>query len=369
MDSPSAATARTLLPVGLLVTLVLAAGAAPTAAHSSGQSDGPSAALAQTQVDADTVLLSVDIASDGTAAWRIEHRVRLDDENSSTAFDELEADVEANESAYVTRFEDRLAPTVQDAATATGRTMALRNVSVTTTTQQLPQTYGVLVYTFEWTNFAVVESDQLRAGDALAGLFLDTDTSLLIAWPEGYALTEVSPEPTEERERSVIWRGPTDFGPGEPAIVVSTGGSADGVDTSFIGLVIVALVLVGGAGVMWWRSRPGVGRSTAPTGDQAADGRAGTPASESSRPPDELLSNEERVIALLEGRGGRMKQQDVVEALGWTDAKTSQVVGKLRDAGDIEGFRLGRENVLRLPDVDESPAPGEIASEQPDEDG
>jgi hypothetical protein len=48
-----------------------------------------------------------------------------------------------------------------------------------------------------------------------------------------------------------------------------------------------------------------------------------------------------------------MKQQAVVEELDWTDAKTSKVVSALRDAGELESFRLGRENVLSLPDADD----------------
>jgi hypothetical protein len=48
-----------------------------------------------------------------------------------------------------------------------------------------------------------------------------------------------------------------------------------------------------------------------------------------------------------------MKQQDVVAELGWTEAKTSQVVGGLRDEGDLDSFRLGRENVLTLPESDD----------------
>ena len=44
-----------------------------------------------------------------------------------------------------------------------------------------------------------------------------------------------------------------------------------------------------------------------------------------------------------------MKQQQVVQELGWTDAKTSQVVGNLREEEEIEVFRIGRENVLALP--------------------
>ncbi|MFC7232041.1 helix-turn-helix transcriptional regulator [Saliphagus sp. GCM10025308] len=73
----------------------------------------------------------------------------------------------------------------------------------------------------------------------------------------------------------------------------------------------------------------------------------------------ELLSNEEQVINLLESRGGRMKQQSVVEELDWTDAKTSKVVTGLREEGKLESFRLGRENVLSLPEAE---GPGDVDS-------
>ena len=341
--------------VGLVVLVVLVGvAAAPSAGAANGSAAADAAvpeALAAQVVDADDVLLRVDLRTDGTAAWRVEYRLRLDDENATSAFEELQADVEANRSAYADRFADRMATTVAEAEAATGRDMALRDVSVETSTEQLPQQYGVLAYTFEWTGFARVEGDRLAAGDALAGLFLDAETSLLVSWPADHGVVEVSPEPTERRESSALWRGPTDFGPGEPTLVVAPGGGGPGgLDPSLLGLAVVVLVLVGG-GLAWWRRR-GAGGPAAGTasGDDDVAG-----AEEGATPPDELLSNEERVLALLEERGGRMKQQDVVEALGWTDAKTSQVVGKLRDGGRLEGFRLGRENVLRLPDVDESP--------------
>jgi len=68
--------------------------------------------------------------------------------------------------------------------------------------------------------------------------------------------------------------------------------------------------------------------------------------------PPELLSNEERVLALLDGNDGRMKQQQVAERLDWTAAKTSQVISGLREDDELVTFRIGRENVVTLPDVD-----------------
>ena len=350
-----AVRARRALVCLVVCALVASAVAAPAAGAGSDATGPVPAALAAQQVDADDVLLRVDVREDGSATWRVEYRLRLDDENATRAFEELQADVEANRSAYAARFADRMGTTVAEAASLTGREMALRNVSVETGRETLPQQYGILAYTFEWSGFAAVDGDRLLVGDALTGLFLDEETTLLVGWPEGYAVAEVGPEPTERREQSVLWRGPTDFGPGEPTLVLAPAGG--GVDTSLLGLAVVVLVLVGG-GLVWWRRR---GAAGAPSGGAGAGGTAagsgddggdGAPA----RPPEELLSNEERVLALLEERGGRMKQQDVVEALDWTDAKTSQVVGKLRDSGQVEGFRLGRENVLRLPVVDQLPA-------------
>jgi uncharacterized membrane protein len=68
--------------------------------------------------------------------------------------------------------------------------------------------------------------------------------------------------------------------------------------------------------------------------------------------PD-LLSNEERVLHEIAQRGGRVKQQELVTALDWSDAKVSRVVKRLRERGDVEGFRLGNENVLSIPTEDD----------------
>jgi uncharacterized membrane protein len=55
-------------------------------------------------------------------------------------------------------------------------------------------------------------------------------------------------------------------------------------------------------------------------------------------------------MRLVRDRGGRMKQQEVVSELDWSAARTSQVVSGLREDGALETFRLGRENVLKLPE-------------------
>lgn len=342
------------------------------------------ALVASTEVDADAVTMRATVDETGAAAWRIDYRVRLDTDDREAAFADLEADVAENESAYVERFDDRMSSTAAGAADATGREMAIEDVSVSTTRQNIPEEYGVLRYEFTWTGFAVVDDGRILAGDALAGTFLAEDHRLTLAWPESYELDAVRPDPAETQSDRVVWVGPTEFADDEPYLAVGQP-SAFGGSGLWIA-ALLSLLVVGGAA--YWR-RQRVLALIGADADAPADGTAGSDAADPAghgedgvspgadgtgadgtgaggtgagaaggdgtdeEPPEELLSNEERVLRLIERRGGRMKQQEVVQELGWTDARTSQVVSGLREEGELESFRIGRENVLRLPEADE----------------
>lgn len=299
-------------------------------------------------VSPDSVALRADVHEDGSATWRIEYRVRLATDSEAEAFENLSADVARNESEYSDRFERRMGATIDAAANATGREMRLENVTVEAQTQQLPEQYGVVRYRFEWVGFAAVDGERLRIGDALAGFFLTEDTHLVLAWPSDYEVRTVQPEPTTRDDASVTWVGPRDFGSGEPRVVVARPGPLSEAGP-FVGLFVA---LVAGAGTVWlFRDRlsPLV---PAADDERVDDERAddGEAAESSHDVPEELLSPEERVVRLIEDRGGRVRQQEVVSELDWTAARTSQVVGALREEGTVETFRLGRENVLTLTD-------------------
>lgn len=352
------------LIVAFLILCLISAGVPVSAT-------GSPALAPSLQVDPDTVLLEVTLQSDGSAVWHVEYRVKLDDENTTNAFESVQADVKADPDQFTGVFTDRMRRTVAAAENATDREMALSNVSVSATQRQLPQPTGVLDYSFRWEGFAVSNGTTIRAGDALEGLFLDEETTLLVTWPSDYHLVDRAPAPTERRERAVVWSGPLDFAAGEPVVVVTaappptttpsppatnngterTGGETPppgGVDgngardpsdgrsgdlpVAWLGVAAV-LVLLGASGWILLRRRR---TTTESAPDEATE--------------EPLLSNKERVLDLLERRGGRVKQQELAAELGWTDAKTSQVVSDLRESGEIESFRLGRENVLSLPD-------------------
>lgn len=418
--SAAAATLALLLALTGLTSAVAGAVAAPSTPDISGtaapsgatvadQNSDIGDAFAQTgDVEADRVILRATLQPDGDAQWRIAYRIELTDENTTEAFESLQSDIRANSSGYVSRFESRMTTTVAAAENATGREMQASNFSVTAQRNPFPTSndYGVVAYTFTWEGFAATQGNRLVAGDALAGLFLDSGTVLTVAWPADYEVRSVTPDADDRSETAVTWRGERNFGPDQPRVTVAPA-SALPFRPAYIAAAAVLLLGIGAAAVLRRRgdfpvggdgssasaagaasengpdtadnqeSTPesagadertdsGADADTAAVGGAADDGDAAAAAThtddtadDDTTPPEELLSPHERVVRIVEDNGGRMKQADVTEALDWSAARTSQVVGDLRDDGAIESFRLGRENVLRLPDVDEDPHPGD----------
>jgi hypothetical protein len=366
----------------VVMTLVSGAGAVSTAGA---DTDRDRTLGQQGDVDPDDVLITVSVAADGDATWAIEYRTKLSSTDREAAFTSLREDVEANRTAYTGRFRDRMERTVDAAATATGREMAVSNVSISAERRPLPQSYGVVTYQFTWSGFAAVDGDQLVAGDAIDGLFLDNETSLIVSWPDTHTLSTASPTPSETRNGSVVWVGPIDFTSGAPRVTTTR---ATGLpSTGALVLIAGVVLLFGAAAVVHYRHghRRDTSDDTTMTGtavdadgsedgsgtvDGAKAGKAGGHPTDTDTgsvaerdtgdgaDDEALLSNEERVLRLVKREGGRMKQGQVAAELNWTAAKTSQVVTGLRDDGRLEGFRLGRENVLSLPEEeDDEPEP------------
>jgi|GEM_PF-4697121 len=68
---------------------------------------------------------------------------------------------------------------------------------------------------------------------------------------------------------------------------------------------------------------------------------------------EEEMSDDKRVLSMIESEGGRMKQKHVVEETGWSEAKVSKLTSRMEDDGRITKIRLGRENILETTDEKE----------------
>lgn len=286
-------------------------------------------------LEPDSVVLSVTVYENGTAQWRIEYRTLLEDRATRDAFRSLQRDLNNGSTAPDRDFYSRINASIAAAENATGREMAVTEFAADATVRRLPQEYGVVVYRFRWQGFAAVSEERLRVGDALGGFFLGDNERLLISWPRGYQLAEIRPEPDTQRDRTVVWNGPREFGPHEPRVLLT---ERVWPGPEFLRVAAAAALLALLVLLVWVRRRGDAVPSRATElFDRREDG-------------SDLLSNEEKVVELLERRGGRVKQQAIADELGWTETKTSYVVSNLREEGRIDSFRLGRENVLSLSD-------------------
>ncbi|MFW6265625.1 MAG: helix-turn-helix transcriptional regulator, partial [Halanaeroarchaeum sp.] len=200
--------------------------------------------------------------------------------------------------------------------------------------------------------------------------------TLRIEPPPGYKVHTV--EPLQAITNGTLqWDGPQTFGPGQPVVTfepIPPGPLPVSLPVA-TSMAILAGVVIGGLVLLGWR-RGWVGSvwsdvGGTETGDTAPDpeteaGNGAGAATETTRatPPPaeeptadergdlELLSDEERVERLLEENGGRMKQARIVEETRWSNAKVSQLLSAMAEEGRVEKLRLGRENLISLPDDD-----------------
>jgi uncharacterized membrane protein len=393
-----------------LALLLVAAAIVPAPALALG-ADPDGAAVEPQVTDEESTLprTSVDIAlrPDRSAYWRVEMRYPLETENETQAFSRIASryeNEEANVGPDVMLFESLS----QQASEATGREMAIENVTYRGSVATEDGT-GTLALTFTWTNFLEEGDNETLVLEDVFSLpgaesddrqtwlsIFDADQTIRIRPPDGYTVTSTSIA-VQQRESAIVFTEPSDFeGDSDLRIVYSTVGPADQLPLSLIaGGALVAIAIAAGAWALRGQrtvrpdDRGGAGeeatRADGPTnGSDAADASSPTGESggaeaataagtgeaagraddadadaEDERIDPSLLSDEERVEHLLEQNGGRMKQATIVDETGWSDAKVSQLLSTMADEGRIDKLRLGRENLISLPDDDEQPGSGQ----------
>jgi hypothetical protein len=360
--------------LALVVGLVLVGLAAPVATSN--------AVAQQSQPETDNTVTRVDVFENGSARWTIQIRTRLDTAQRVEEYAAYRAQFRNSTAQYLDPFRTRIRGVVANAENATGRQMRATNFTASIGVQEVPRRWGVVTYRFTWTNVASQQSDRVAVGDIFqGGFFIAANDTLQIVAPADYRAARIDPEPDSQDGDTVTWEGREDFADARPRVVFvrspgqtnASSGSANGSDTPAdstsnsagdslpgpvgpLAAVGAIVVLAGLAAVVAYLRRDGRtgGVPDDVTGTQ--DGRAGRPPStteQASTPEDTgstgaIMTDEERVLALVEANGGRMRQAAVAEELDWSPSKTSRVVGRMADDGSVEKLRLGRENLVAL---------------------
>ncbi|SDZ93519.1 hypothetical protein SAMN04488065_1310 [Haloplanus vescus] len=373
------------IAASFLALLVLLAGTAPAVAladaGSSPSSGADQPALSEStpaRIDAPT-LTELYIVPDpsGDARWTVSVRYALESSSDRDAFREYGRSFEAGDAEAGPGI-DFFRMLASEASGTTDREMAIQNPTRNATVQNGT---GVLRLSFTWTNFVtdtdrgfVIREAVLMPGNRTWLSSIGPSQRLVVETPDGYQVTDSR---FGLDNGSVVVDGPHRFR--EPLTISYE--QTEEPDPSSIPwelLVGAALLLGGGAiAAAYARSRGFDADSLPTTGDDGrppstpvdpetdaapsdgdgdtddADGDDADDGDEAAGVDPELLSDEERVEHLLDQNGGRMKQAQIVKETGWSDAKVSQLLSTMADEGRVEKLRLGRENLISLPD-DES---------------
>lgn len=302
------------------------------------------------------VTYTFDIDADGSAWYIMEYRTLLDSPDRVDEFNEFRQVVEGN-STHRDEFESRMRNIVSEAGIATSRPMTASDFDISFASQDTATgSYGIVQYSFKWSNFATVSGSSITAGDVFfGGQYISTGDAFILKVPGGYGVSGVTPAPDIKRNDELIWNGPRNFNPGEPGVVFEKGISW------LLGFVILLLVL--GAGAYLYMKKKNIlpgstqtvkRRDTVDESSESAEVVSPEPSEPEKTQNSTTVSqtffesDEEQVISLLKEHGGSMMQVDIVKNSGFSKSKTSALLNRMAGDGQIQRIKKGRENLIRL---------------------
>jgi hypothetical protein len=367
----------------------------------------------------DSTTFLVTTHENGSATFTIRYERRLTNESEREQFETYAQRFENQSTDLYGDFQARADALTAAGRNATGRDMQATNFRRSARVEERFNTIGILELSFQWEAFGVVRDDgRVVVGDVFdGGIYLGPKQSLVFAHGDGLQFASVDPEGSPSGDTlatsdAVTWQGERDFSDerpratfepeSAPTTTTAGGGTGDGGNGGDGGtggdggdggtttpgdaggdglgmLPVFALALVAVL-VAAFAYREYGGDLVTTDDDGSSDGPAGTvqpgtssadtsvesEAAGSEASPaepavtdEELLTDEDRVVSLLEEHGGRMRQVNIVDETGWSKSKVSMLLSDMEDDDQISKLRVGRENIVSLdghePDVAGSP--------------
>ncbi|WP_336359201.1 helix-turn-helix transcriptional regulator [Haladaptatus sp. ZSTT2] len=352
-----------------LVFLLVLTATAPAVAYTPDSPGGSTDSVAAAQ-DFDRTEFTIEVYENGSARWTFAYKLTLETDEDRQQFDQYAAEFNQNETELYTQFQNQSKALAASGEQATGRSMSASGFSKRASVNELGN-QGIVEMQFTWSNFAAPEGGQLVVGDVFeGGLYIGPNQSLTIKHDGPLQFTDTNPEPDAisgenlSSSDSVTWFGERQFADQQPRIVLgepgsgsggsstTDGGPAEGGGLPIVPLAAVVFLLALAAGAFAYRSGalPTLGRDDDDDGTGAtATQSTSTAASATTGVTDEeLLTDENRVLRLLEESGGRMRQVNIVDETGWSKSKVSMLLSDMEDDGTISKLRMGRENIVSL---------------------
>jgi uncharacterized membrane protein len=415
--SPEHVTA--MLFAGLLLCSLFVGGIGAAAGNQRPDTRTASAELNDIETEtfeADRTVFVITVRETGNATWRFRYEQRLDTETEVGDFEAYADRFNTNETESFRNFRERATALAESGSEETSREMAAESFRREAKIEERPPAgdeFGVIEMSFVWEGFAATDGAEVVAGDVfIGGLYVGPDQQLRFERGPNLQFESTAPAPdttaaeTLADSETITWLGEESFADRQPRVVFvereqdtaaptepdteptsPDGSSTNGSSGSIIPIVAVGIVIVLGASAAFIYRAGLFATGTEETEASTASGPSATQASSSettaqetdverateaeraathqdqgaSQPiaDEEFISDEERVISLLESQGGRMKQVEIVDRTDWSKSKVSMLLSDMESEGQVSKLRVGRENIVSLaghePDAAGSP--------------
>lgn len=263
------------------------------------------------------------IDDSGTAEWTIRQTLPL-----NASYDDL--------SAFQFKIESLLRNVVNNVS---------RNMTgtVDSMTSSAMGSYILVEYDFYWIDFGEKENSKVVIGDVFkaSGFFtqLYGDGEISISYSAQYKVETVAPPPSKRDDSNQLleWLGTADF---DSNVNIVLGYTESGfnlleiLEENLMLIVGIVVAFCGFTGTLYVLRRRKNDRRKSEV----------SPAEN----PLMLETEEEKVIKLLESRGGNMYQSVITENLRFSRAKTSLLLSTLERKGIIRRFKRGRDKIVTL---------------------
>jgi hypothetical protein len=355
--------------VGIIVALLAVTAALSVGSSVAGSPSVPETLATQGEFDQTEFRISVD--ENGSARWTFSYRQTLRNDSERAEFRTFAQDFNENETELYTDFQSRARSLVASGQNTTGREMSATDFQKRAYVGGLDDNLGVVEMSFRWTAFGVVEGQRVVIGDVFeGGLYIGPSQVLVVTHGDDLTITEFEPTPDDRSDDTLTYRGERSFADNRPRVVLVPPGAetpvpspstdtgsetpppstdtatptGDGIGLMPLVALLVVLGLGGGAAYAYGAA------SASDPGDGGTGGGGGAAAAppEPEISDEELLSDDDRVMKMLEERGGRMKQVNIVEETDWSKSKVSMLLSDMEEEGLISKLRVGRENIVSI---------------------
>ena len=272
----------------------------------------------------ETTTVTIQLDQTGSALWIVERRFVLETKEDETLFEEFQTDGTFKDTE-LSDFKEKMDTLLERAKYSTQRSMSVTDFDIFLGKETtITRVYGVIQFQFTWEGFARSEDTKIIMGDVFeGGYYLSLDEILMVEFPQEYQLETVTPSPHQQRENVLLWEGPLDFAPGEPALTIDNPIHQIGTEeliTVLIGFLLVCIVIVI---IIRKKEKP---------------------------EKKSYLDDKDVIITAIKDYGGTVLQKELPHLTGFSKTKVSVLLNELKGEKRIKKTFKGRENLITLID-------------------